>query len=446
MLQRLVLPLGVLAFMAPALTAPGGALAQGIDSRLPTDKAEDPRRQGNSARVTQERSPENDRTGENDAHRVAPAYIAPGVRVGNFIINPFVEAEGRYNSNIFAQPAARSDFITRVTAAGAARSDLPVHAVNASARIDSYTYSRYSSEDRVDGEVTANGRLDISRDAWIYGGAAYFSTHEDRGSPDDRRGREPTRASGYVAESGSVARFGAISLGADIQATRREFDDVSTSTGTPIRNSLRDRWEFVGAARAAYEFFPGYAAVARVEGNIRNYDSSVDTLGFNRDSRGFRTEAGIGVDLTQLIRADFLVGYLQQDYEDNRLRDASGFSTRGVLNWTPSRLTVVAASLDRTVVETVTNASSVVRTAGSVVVRHELARNTVLTGSAYAAYDEFSGLPREDTTVGTLARITYALTPNLYVTSSAGYRRRTSTAPDNGFNESIIALRIGARL
>lgn len=431
-----------------ALLTVGGASAQSLDTRLPTERAEDPRRTASGgARVTMERSPEGDRTGESDIFRLAPAYNAQGVRVRDFIISPFIEAGGRYNSNIYAQPrAAQGDFVVRTTAAVLARSDTPVHALNFGARIDSYNYATFGRESRVDGSIFANGRYDITRDTAVYAGSSFLGAHEDRGSADDRNGRFPTRTLAYVMEGGSMTRMGRFTLAGDVQAIRREFLSVEAANGTSIRNELRNRWELISAVRGAYELNPGYAVIIRAEGNIRTYDSRVDARGFNRNSTGFRVETGIGVDLSQLVRADFLVGYLQQNYEDARLRSPSGFAMRAVLNWTPSRLTVVAAQLERSVAETITAASSIQRTSAAVLVRHELARNIVLTGTGSIGYDEFVGIARRDVNWDLRGRVTYAFTQNYYVSGEAGFRQRASNDAAFRFNEGLVGFRFGFRL
>ncbi|MFT2536360.1 outer membrane beta-barrel protein, partial [Escherichia coli] len=84
----------------------------------------------------------------------------------------------------------------------------------------------------------------------------------------------------------------------------------------------------------------------------------------------------------------FLVGYFKQDYNSSTLQSPSGLAVRAVFNWTPDKQTLIVPSLERSVLESTTaGASSMVRTALTVLARRELQRNLVASVFGGVYYD-----------------------------------------------------------
>lgn len=401
-----------------------------------------------AARITTEPRPTDDLRSERDIERVADAYRPKGVPMGDFLLFPKIELDQLYNSNLFAEERReRGDFQTVVRPEFALRSQLPVHEVNFLGQLEAYKHFKYDDDDRVDGFLEANGRYDITRTSELNGRLNLFARHEDRSSPDDERGRDPTPTRGFLSNIGTKGQVGSYLYGASFELDRRQYGDVDTVNGQRINNSDRDRWEIAGSVRGGYEFIPSYAAIVELSANQRTYDDTRDDLGFERSSRGLRAEAGISVDVSQLVRGDFLVGYLYQDYDDPRLSDPSGPSVRASLSWTPTKLTLVVPTLERTVLETTQiDVSSRVRTSATLLVRHEYARNILLSGYVGAHYDEYEGIDRTSWTYESLARITYALTPQFYVGGQVGFTSRDSELVDGSYDQFVIGLRVGWQL
>lgn len=417
--------------------------AQSIKSQ---DKA-DPRR-AHSAKILQEQNLDENTEGKGDEKQIDNSYQPKGIELGSFLLLPQVEVSEGYNNNVYARSNdKKSDFITRITPEFQLRSRFTNHMLNVTARAEQSLFATYKDDNHLDASTNVSGRYDFSREWEATGSLDAYQAYEDRGSPDAVNGKSPTRTYGFGGRTGTKYQVGRYTFLGEVNGARRLFGDVDTSTGTTIDNSDRDRNEFGALGRGSYEMFPGYAAVAQVEVNRRQYDSSRDRSGYNRSSSGWRAETGIGVDITQLVRGDFLVGYLKQDYEDSRFKDPSGLALKSVLNWTPNRMTVVALSLERSVQETITtNASGMIHTGASILIRHEMQRNIILTGTASAFQDDFKGANQTNWTYDARARAVYALQPELYVGGEIGFRRRTSDKPDVGFSQGVALLRIGARM
>jgi len=412
-----------------------------------TQVRDDPRR-ARGAMVTREVDPAVDQSGKSDASRVDESYQPKGVEVGQFLLLPKIEFATAYNDNVFAQRNNPSgDLLTKVTPEAELRSRFSTHQLNFLARAEQTTYRKYDDDNTLELYGASNGRFDISRDWELYGNAAAYQRFEDRGSPDGVGGKKPTKVHGADARAGSKAKLGRYALEGDVSAERSTYGDVESSTGAQINNSDRDRVRVAARGRAAYEMFPGYAAVFEFSGNQTKYDDSFDDNGYRRDSYGYHGLAGLGIDLTDLVRGDFLVGYLKQNYEDDRFRDPAGLALRAQLNWTPSRMTIVVPALERVVQETtLLGASSIVHLAASVLVRHELERNVVLTFTGSASQDDFEGTDQRNRTYEGRLRGIWALAPEYYVGAEVGHRYRTSNVETSGFSQTVVLARLGLRM
>ncbi len=424
---------------SPAWAQAAGNTAPGVD----------PRRAQSGAKVTTEQSPELGPKNDDDSGRMHDSYEPKGIEVGSFLLLPKMELDTSFNSNVYAQKSnPKSDFLMVARPEIKLRSRFAEHMLNLSAMVEKYRYRRLQSDNRLEAQADVDGRYDIGASTEANGYMQVYSRHEDRGSPDDAGGEKPTPTKGLVLRSNVKHQAGRYTFLAGVDADRRTFEDVRTSAGTLMPNTDRDRWEVTGRLRGSYELFPGYAAVTEVSANTRKYDTRLDRNGLERDSHGYRVEGGIGVDLSQLLRGDFLVGYFSQNYSDARLKDPSGLSVRATFNWTPDKLLIIVPSLERTVQETVTTgASAIVNTSASVMARYEMRRNLLLTGMLSATRAQMEGISGQDYwQYEGRGRATYAFNPQLFVAGELGYKRKNSELSTASYQQSLIIFRVGAQL
>lgn len=408
----------------------------------------DPRRAGSGAKITAEAAPEQDPAGQSDSQRLSESYQPKGVDLGLFLLLPKVEAEQTFNSNIYATRGdVKSDTYTTIRPELSLRSRFAQHELNVHVLAEKYLYRTYTRDNHLDFQADVSGRYDVQAGSELTLFTQYFSRHEDRSSPDEAGGLKPTPTQGLVSRLGGKHEAGRFTVSGDITAQRLTFDPVATSSGTIVPNSDRDRWELEGRLRGAYELFPGYAAVTQVSANTRRYDDAFDRNGYERSSHGYRVEGGIGVDLSQLLRGDFLVGYLAQDYRDPRFKDPSGLSLRATFNWTPDKLLIVVPSLERVVAETTrSGASSQVRTTGSVLVRYEAARNILLSSFLSASYTENSGQTPTDWLYEARVRGIYSFTPEVFAGAEAVQKIKETQGEVGGYKQTIFMLRLGLQI
>ena len=296
-------------------------------------------------------------------------------------------------------------------------------------------------------QANVDGRYDFDHNTQAIFSSELYSRHEDRGSPDDAHGLAPTPTEGMSNNAKLKHQVNRFTFEGGIESNRMTFGNVATSAGVPVINTDRNRWELTARERGSYELVPGYAAVLEVSENTHVFDLSQDRAGYNRNSKGYRAEGGVGVDISQLIRGDFLVGYFQQLFQDPRFTNPSGLSARATFNWTPDKLTIVIPSFSRSVSDTTTaQASALVRNTASMTVRHELRRNIVLTGYGSASYDQLAGVHKQDsTTYEVKGKAIYAFTPQLFVGAEVGYKTKDSEAVFGGYDQTTAMVRLGVQ-
>ncbi|MFY8094266.1 MAG: outer membrane beta-barrel protein [Niveispirillum sp.] len=407
-----------------------------------------PAAKSNAAPITQENNTASDEAGSDDSDRVNESYQPKGLEAGSFLFFPKIEVDGLYNSNVFAQEMdKKSDTILRISPDFQFRSRFTRHELNIAAKADRYIYDTYSSDNRTDLSTNIDGRLDIERSWEATLNLDAYKRGEDRGSPDAVAGVKPTPTYGMTANVGTRKEQGRFVFAANGKLSRRTYDNVETSTNTVVNNHDRDRWEYVGQLRGEYAVYDVVSIVGVGELNQRDYDDRLDDNGYARSSNGFRLETGVSVDISQIIKGDITAGYFEQDYDDARFTSPSGFAFRARLNWTPSRMTVVVPSLEREVDETISqNVSSLVRTSGGVLVRHELQRNLVLTASGNVRHEKYEGTSERAWNYETRLRGTYAFSPEFFTAGEVAYRDRNSTRVNSSYEQWTMLLRVGARI
>ncbi len=320
--------------------------------------------------------------------QVQPDYDALGVRTGAFLTRPALSVQEKWDDNIYRRPLAEeSDFITVVQPEIVTRSDWNLHEVQFAA---SGTFGRHtdnSDEDYSDYSAGFGGRYDITYETYLTGAVQYDHLHEDRSSPDDVNGDEPTAYDRTTAKIGFRRGLARVKL--DINGTFRSFSfDDSERGGTVIDNSGRDRKQYRGDVRLAYEYKPGYEIFVRAARDVRRYDETDIT---DRSSEGYETRAGASIAISGKTKGEIYGGYMEQDFE-GAFEDIGAASYGGSLLWNVTGLTTLYADVNREILDTNSAVSSgYIRTLGTVGIDHALRRNIILGAEAGYNEDDFIG-------------------------------------------------------
>lgn len=401
----------------------------------------------NSASITKEQNPAADAEGRDDSQRVDDSYQPRGIEWGKFLLFPAIEMDTSWTDNIFATTDdARSDRFIRVTPSMRLRSRFTRHELNLYGELEKFAFDRYTNDDRLNGTVTADGKLDIEKGWEATANLSYVDRAEDRSSPDVAQGLHPANTYTLSGQANTRLQQGRMLYQGGISFSQIDIGNAVRAAGGIIDNSGRDRMEYEATGRVGYEIFPNYYALVEGAVNSRDYDNRITGTTFKRSSDGYRVESGIGIDVTDLIRGDFLVGYMSQSYDNPAFSDPSGLSFRARFNWTPSRMTVIVPSFERTVQETVrTGTSGIVRTGTGLTVRHEFARNFVGTFIGNVAYENYESSADDSWSYDARLRGIYAISREFYVGAEARYRQRDTDTGISSYKQTTLMFRVGAR-
>lgn len=387
------------------------------------------------------------RRGETVTGRKRPELDPLGVRVGSFFVFPKLELEESYSDNIFADNAsAQSDFITRILPSLRIESDWGNHALSLEGGADVGRYLDNTDEGFEDFRFGASGRVDVRRSTNVRARVTYQALHEDRGSPDDVSGVEPTEFDEFSANIAGFHNFGRVNVTLGGTIDRFDFDDVATSSGTVINNDDRDRDDVEGSLRLGYEIVPDYEAFIRGAYNFRDYNSDLDDSGFNRDSNGYEVVAGLEADFGGIVFGDFFVGYRSQDFDDALFNTVGAPIVGADITWNVTPLTTIVGTASRLIRETTqADVSSRFLTTVGLSADHELLRNLLLGAHASFSHDDFEGIDRTDLIYRAGVNAKYMLNRYFYVSGGYDFRMRDGESSADDFTEDMIFVRLQAQ-
>ena len=368
-----------------------------------------------------------------------------GVDVGSFTLYPEVQVSSFHDDNIFATKTARkTDFVTVVSPQLYMGSNWEKHSLNFQAHTDITRYASHLREDSTDYWASSEGTYDVTDTTKAFGGALYGRWHEDRASPDNENGLQPTLYDEVRGYGGMSHQFGdwTVKMGGTWQ--QLIFEDTPTATGI-ILNGDRDRSHVTAGIRNTYHLNDVFEPYVDTSYDQRTYRLNVDTNGFRRDSNGYRLTAGTDIHLAGTLVGEVYGGYMRQDYRDPALEDVAVPGYGGNLRWAVLTDLLLSAWTDRSIQETTLyGASSYVYTSSGTTLDYSLTQSLVLTLRGAYANSTFSGSGRLDNDYEAGFGLRYNFTDTLYVASDYRYQRRFSTASFAEFDRQQIFIRVGA--
>lgn len=376
-------------------------------------------------------------------------YDPLGVRAKSFLIFPKLELSETYNDNIYKSPDndPDNDFIARVKPTITARSNWNRHALNFRTGADAGFYADHERDNYVKANVGADTRIDATRALTFTGDTSFRRGTEERGGDDVATDANEPVLFHRIEVKGDVKykpnRF-SVSAGAGL--IDLNYDDNELFNGTYANNDDRDRQAVRYFGRVGYDILPGYEGYLRFGGNVIEYRDGVDDAGFDRDSHGYKAQAGVAIELTRLLRADIAVGYLTQYYQDTRLQEVNGFSADLNLLWNPTQLMTVRGLISRGINETTTTGvSGTLDTAVGLGMDYEILRNLIATGDAKynrSFYDAIAN-DRIDNTWTFSAGLTYKVNRFVYGKLAYEYKDRESNVDTSDYDRNKVAVTLG---
>ncbi len=351
-----------------------------------------------------------------------------------------------HDSNVFATPAAPEGDVYLET-----NPSLRMRRVGAwgDATVDaSLTDTRYrdhDAEDSLDYRIDASGNLGLSATSKLFGGLGFGRDHEDRTSPDDVFGIEPTRFEERNAHVGFAHRGAQwmVRLGGTYRALR--FENVLDAQGIRINNQDRNRDVSGFGVRVGYALLP--RADLFVQGTLdgRRYQWRIDDDGFERGSTGATWALGLSSHGAGKVQGEVYAGWLSQRYDDPVFEDVGVPTLGGTLRWQVTPATLVSASLERAIYDTtIPGASGYLDTSLALRVNRRVNERLSARAGITLARSDFNGIDRTDDIANPSIGLSYRLSRRLQV--DADYRLLQRRSDEAGAEYDRNMFYVGLRL
>jgi hypothetical protein len=382
-------------------------------------------------------------------------YDPLGIRAGAFDLYPAIELYGGYDSNPAARPTGSGSSLLTLAPELRVQSRWSRHELKADLR---GTYTAYAKDttpsvSRPQATGSVDGRIDVTRDTRIdLGGRLQVGTDYPN-SPNLQAGlsRLPIYTTlGGIA--GLAHRFNRLEVGIKGTLDRTVWQQSSLVDGTTASNDDRNFNQYGAVLRAGYELRPGITPYVEAGGDSRVHDLAADAFGYRRNSKAMTGRVGSTFELSRQLTGDISVGYTRRNYDDARLKPASGLLFDASLLWTATPLTTAKLTAKTSVGEsTVPGVSGIFYRDVGLQVDHAMRRWLIATVKFGFGFDTYQGddaagtiADRQDTRYALGFGLTYKFNRDLWLKGEV--RREWLRSNATGFNYDANIFLLGLRL
>lgn len=391
--------------------------------------------------------------------KARPDYDALGLRAGSFIIKPKVDVSAAYTDNVFAlSPEVSAEFGEQSDTYFVFRpsvgieSDWNRHSLSGGLYSETWQHVDFDGENVSNAGLFADGRIDVNYNTAITLGGSYDWLHETRFMNNSVLVPvEPVEYDRSRAYIGLQQEFGRIRYRGRLDFADYDYDDVQVvdpaNSGVFLTTDqdFRDRQDTSVLLEAGFATTRDSSVFLRGVFRQRDFDNLSNTVlagsPLDRDSDGYTISAGVDFDVTNLIRGNIAIGYMEEDFKDDRLRKIDGLALDAGLEWFPSERTTVGLTASRdvrpsSVFTTDANGNPLVNDAGFIAnevvlsVDHELARNIILSGSVGYGLDDYKEFNREDERYAATLAATYLINRHFAARLEYAYTDQSTDATD----------------
>jgi hypothetical protein len=372
------------------------------------------------------------------------------LRLGAWLLTPVVNIGQTYDDNIFARPDDEvDDFITEVDPVITLASDWNRHQTAFELGGSFGFYQENPDENRHDYSIANTTVLDIWAGTQLTTDLLYRHAQTPRTSPDNiGASAEPLRFDERRASLEFSRDLSIFTLSLSGTVKRLTHSKSKAVGGGTIDNADRDRTDTGYAISLGYEPFPQTSASLSVGYEDVDYDDSAQFGGPDRDNNGLAIDLSATKSFSELWVIGLNLGYRSREFADPSLDDLSGSSALVLgadVQWAPTRLTSLTATLARRSYETTqAGASAIVSTFATLGVQHQLLRHLEVSGGLDYNLSDYEGATREDRDYGLSLGLEYTLMRFLAIEAEYSYRERDSNddSADYDKNTAYLGLRL----
>lgn len=273
-----------------------------------------------------------------------------GIRAGGLIVQPSVTARVEGDTNVLNRATnKRGDVFVILSPSikatgGTEQASYVLKAQAAVARFASVT-----SQNSETFGIEANGRLALTNKASVFARVAFDRRNEPRGQAGE------TIAEGSPAEYDQIetqiaarAETGALRVTASATATKRDYADIVQANGQTIDQQFRATNAVALGLKAEYAL-PNGATLIGV-GTYNRADSPNAPACCDQSSKGGQLAGGVRSELSNLISAEVIAGYVFRDYVSPVYRDFNGLTWQARVDWYPTELMSLSVASGRKIV------------------------------------------------------------------------------------------------
>ncbi|MDQ8755448.1 outer membrane beta-barrel protein [Sphingosinicella sp. LHD-64] len=327
--------------------------------------------------------------------RPQPLYDPVPARLGPVEVLPRLRTQAIYDSNVFAVGNASGDVALRGIADVEANWSSGGLAVEADAEVDRRQYLDFGGQSTTDYALGTAIRYTPRRGTGFFAGARLGRETEalvDPAAP--LNSVQPSQYDIRYGFVGAARQFNRLRVAGRVSAEDRSYSEGVDALGNPIDQSFRNRTLYTAELAAEYELGPERSVFAIASVNRRDYRNR-PPLQPERDSRGYRIEAGASFMLTPLIRSRISAGYFAQDFESPFFSTISGLAIRGRLDYAVTQLLTLSLTASRGVEEASTiGTGAFVASRVGLQADYELLRNLILSAGLSYERDRFEDIDR----------------------------------------------------
>lgn len=361
--------------------------------------------------------------------RQNPEYAPEPIPIGSFTLDPSITTQIDYDSNIFAQANnAESDEIVQLKPAVVLQSDWSRNLFNLTLQGDQSWYLQHPAQNTTDGGASTYYRWDIYHNFGLAAGADYEEDTQSRtaiNEPyDSVKPIQYTYGDAFLNAVEQDDRF-RFALRGDLQDYT--FQNGQTASGATVYQRDQSYSQGILTGRVSYAYFPDAALYLQGSANREWYRNPLPGEQ-ERNSTGYSGEIGTNLDLTNLVRGEFGVGYLAQNYQAPIYSNISGLGASAKLTYFMTTLVDISLNISRSIGNAVIpGVSGYLATTIGGEVDYELLRNLKIAATAGYENDAFHDYDRTDNRVSAGIGATWLLNRALSAKVGFSYYQLKST-------------------
>ena len=311
--------------------------------------------------------------------RLHPEQMPLGVREAPFVVTPRLDESVGFTSNALPGPYRRGSWEVVTAPAVGLLSDWSRDSFAAFFSVQDTHYLALPAQDRIDGTLSAGGRIDIGNDSLTVA-AAHLAQHEDRSQVGTIASDRPVAFTVDDVRASYAINDGPWRVTPSLEASDWRYDNT-TILGVPASQAYRDRIVLQAAVEARYEFEPLRSGVFVMRTIGQDYTHTPAGQP-SPNSNALQMLVGVDYDEDLVWRWRVLVGGEMRWFASSLYSQQNHVIAEAGVSWAPSGLTTINATLSRETGDAAQpGTSGVVASSARLTIDHEYLRDLLFKAS-----------------------------------------------------------------